>query len=316
MFRLMGMTFWGAFRGPKEIWDQIHESPRVMTVPLILLAIPSVLLGMALGLPLGDSTLHHWLEPVFHESTDELLHLPHEPYALFGIDGVLILASVTVAAIGVALAWRLFGADVGAVAPARPPGAGPRDQLAPGLPFLYRASLNKWWFDELNHLLFIVIGGRIADAMWWFDREVVDGTVNGVGRATVGAGRGLRQVQTGRVQNYALGIALGLIVMAGSYLILVGNRVDIGSFPILSLVTFLPLLGAVAVAILPSTLTRPVALGFALATWVVSPAPADRLPARPAGYAVPVHRGRTTGSRSSASSTSSAWMGCRRPSSC
>jgi NADH-quinone oxidoreductase subunit L len=65
-----------------------------------------------------------------------------------------------------------------------------------------------------------VIGGRIAAAMWWFDREVVDGTVNGIGRVTVGTGRGLRQVQTGRVQNYALGIAVGLIVMAGGYLVL------------------------------------------------------------------------------------------------
>ena len=86
--------------------------------------------------------------------------------------------------------------------------------------FLYRASLNKWWFDDLNHLLFIVIGGRVAGAMWWFDRVVVDGTVNGLGRATVDAGRGLRRVQTGRVQNYALGIAIGLIVMAGSYLLI------------------------------------------------------------------------------------------------
>ena len=83
------------------------------------------------------------------------------------------------------------------------------------MPFLYRASLNKWWFDELNHLLFMVIGGRLAYAMWWFDRNVVDGTVNSLGRATVASGRGLRQVQTGRVQNYALGIAIGLIVMAG-----------------------------------------------------------------------------------------------------
>ena len=51
-----------------------------------------------------------------------------------------------------------------AAAPAGPPGTRPRDQRRPGLPFLYRASLNKWWFDELNHLLFIVIGGRIAAA--------------------------------------------------------------------------------------------------------------------------------------------------------
>jgi NADH-quinone oxidoreductase subunit L len=223
MFRLMGLTFWGAFRGPKEIWDRIHESPGVMTIPLILLAIPSVVLGIALGLPFGDGVLHHWLEPVFHHATDELLALPHEPYALFGIDGALILASVTVAAVGVAVAWRLFGADLGAVhLPARPERVRDLSSL-PGLAFLYRASLNKWWFDDLYHVLFIVIGGRIASALWWFDREVVDGTVNDIGRVTVAAGRGLRRVQTGRVQNYALGIAIGLIVMAGSYLILAGG---------------------------------------------------------------------------------------------
>ena len=221
MFRLMGLTFWGEFRGPRAVWDRIHESPRVMTVPLILLAIPSVLLGMALGLPLGDSTLHHWLAPVFHEA-EELLHLPHEPYALFGIDGGLILASVAVAAVGVALAWRYFGVDIGPIRmPGRPESV---REIAARVPFLYRGSLNKWWFDDLNHVLFIVIGGRLADALWWFDRNVVDGTVNGIGRLTVGAGRELRQVQTGRVQNYALGIAVGLIVMAGSYLILAGSR--------------------------------------------------------------------------------------------
>jgi NADH-quinone oxidoreductase subunit L len=220
MFRLMGLTFWGEFRGPREIWDKIHESPRVMTIPLILLAIPSILLGMAIGLPLGDSTLHHWLAPVFHEA-EEILHLPHEPYALFGIDGGLILASVAVAATGVALAWRFFGVGIGPIRmPGRPEAV---REWAARVPFLYRASLNKWWFDELNDLLFIKLGGRLAYAMWWFDREVVDGTVNAVGRRTVATGGGLRRVQTGRVQNYALGIAVGLIVMVGSYLALAGN---------------------------------------------------------------------------------------------
>jgi NADH-quinone oxidoreductase subunit L len=68
--------------------------------------------------------------------------------------------------------------------------------------------------------LFIVIGGRVANALWWFDRRVVDGTVNDLATSTVGVGRNLRRVQTGRVQNYALGIAIGLIVMAGSFLVL------------------------------------------------------------------------------------------------
>jgi len=220
MFRLMGLTFWGDFRGPKELWNRIHESPPVMTVPLILLAIPSVLLGLLLGLPLGDSVLKNWLEPVFIEA-EELLALPHGEYQLFGIDGVLILASVTVATVGLLLAWRFFGVEIGPVRmPVRPDAV---RAMAARLPFLYRASLNKWWFDDLNHLLFIVIGGRVAAFLWWFDRVVVDGTVNAVGGLTVGAGRGLRMIQTGRVQNYALGIAFGLIVMAGSYLILAGR---------------------------------------------------------------------------------------------
>jgi NADH:ubiquinone oxidoreductase subunit 5 (subunit L)/multisubunit Na+/H+ antiporter MnhA subunit len=128
---------------------------------------------------------------------------------------------VTVAVVGIAIAWRLFGADIGGLhLPARPERV---RELTARVPFLYRASLNKWWFDDLNHLLFMVVGGRVAAALWWFDREVVDGTVNAVGRSTVESGRGLRRVQTGRVQNYALGIAVGLIVMAGSYLVLVGR---------------------------------------------------------------------------------------------
>ena len=221
MFRLMGMTFWGVFRGPKEVWDRIHESAPVMTVPLILLAIPSVFLGMYLGLPLGASRITEWLAPVFEEG-EAVLHAAtgtEEPaYALFGIDGVLIIASVTIASIGVVLAWRLFGVGIGRIRmPARPERV---RELTARAPFLYRASLNKWWFDDLYHFLFMVLGGRLAAAIWWFDREVIDGSVNALGEATVDAGRGLRQVQTGRVQNYALGIAIGLIVMAGSYLLL------------------------------------------------------------------------------------------------
>jgi NADH-quinone oxidoreductase subunit L len=222
MFRLMGMTFWGSFRGPREIWDKIHESPPVMTIPLILLAIPSVFLGLFLGLPLGASRITEWLAPIFEEG-ERILHgeETQNAYQLFGIDGVLIIASVTIATIGMVLAWRLFGIQLGPIRmPSRPERV---RELTARAPFLYRASLNKWWFDDLYHLLFMVIGGRIAAAIWWFDREVIDGTVNAIGTGTIDAGRGLRQVQTGRVQNYALGIAIGLIVMAGSYLILAGR---------------------------------------------------------------------------------------------
>ncbi len=217
MWRLMGKTFYGEPSAyAKRIWDKIHESTWTMTLSLVLLAVPSALIGMALGLPFGDSTLKHWLEPVFGAS-EELLHPETHPFELAGIDGTLILVSVAAATLGLIVAIWLFGAFRRGESRKRVESL---TASTGATRFLYRASLNKWWFDDLNHLLFIVIGGRVADAIWWFDRTVVDGTVNGVGRLTVDAGRGLRRVQTGRVQNYALGIAIGLIVMAGSYLLI------------------------------------------------------------------------------------------------
>jgi NADH-quinone oxidoreductase subunit L len=217
MFRLMGLTFWGESRVDPHVEPRVHESPRVMTWPLIILAIPSIFLGIVLGLPFGAGLINQWLEPVFHESV-ELLGHHEEAFQLFGIDGALVLASVAVAAIGTALGWRLFGVEIGRIRLRGLPDT--VRSMSARLGFLYRASLNKWWFDELNHLIFIVIGGRVASFLWWFDRRVIDDTVNDLGAVTVGAGRSIRRVQTGRVQNYALGIAIGLIVMAGSFLFL------------------------------------------------------------------------------------------------
>ena len=119
-------------------------------------------------------------------------------------------------------AWRLFGVELGPLQRrGAADGSSPRSRNR--LQFLYRASANKWWFDDINHLLFVVIGGRVAAAMAWFDREIVDGIVNGIGAVTRRSGGGLARVQTGRVQNYALGIALGLIAMAGSYFVILGR---------------------------------------------------------------------------------------------
>ena len=92
--------------------------------------------------------------------------------------------------------------------------------LTARVPFLYRASVNKWWFDDINHVVFIRFGGLVANGAAWFDRNIVDGIVNGIGAVVRRSGGGLARVQTGRVQNYALGIAIGLIVMAGSYFVI------------------------------------------------------------------------------------------------
>ncbi|MGE5414404.1 MAG: NADH-quinone oxidoreductase subunit L, partial [Syntrophomonadaceae bacterium] len=220
MFRLMGLTFWGTSRVDPAVEPHVHESPPSMTVPLVILAIASAFGGMLLGLPFGASTIQHWLEPVF-AGTMEYMGRTEPSFEVFGISGVLILISVAVAATGVALAWRLFGVDLPGFHVAAEPER--VRTLSARIPFLYRGSLNKWWVDDLYDLLFIRIGGRVADALWWFDRVIIDGTVNGIGTLAGETGRGLRQIQTGRVQNYALGIAIGLIVMAASYLVIVGR---------------------------------------------------------------------------------------------
>ena len=167
----------------------------------------------------GPGLLAGWLEPVFEQGHAAPRPQPRRRSRSSASTARSSAASVAVAVIGVLAAWRLFGVELGSAPPA-PRSRSGSGALTARVPFLYRASLNKWWFDDLNHLLFMVIGGRVAAFLWWFDRRVVDDTVNDIATTTVGAGKELRRVQTGRVQNYALGIAVGLIVMAGSFLVL------------------------------------------------------------------------------------------------
>jgi NADH-quinone oxidoreductase subunit L len=221
MFRLMGMTFWGPSHVDPEVEHHVHEAPRSMTGSLILLAIPSALLGLAIGWPPETGLIHQWLAPVF-ETTIKAHGPAEEAYTFFGIDGGLAIATTSLIAIAIVIAWRLFGVEI----PALGLRAQPRPERvreassANGLAFLYKGSFNKWWFDDINHFLFVNLGGKLAAAVFWFDRVVVDGTVNGIGTVTIAVGMGLRRVQTGRVQNYALGIALGLIVVAAGYLVM------------------------------------------------------------------------------------------------
>jgi NADH-quinone oxidoreductase subunit L len=219
MFRLMGMTFWGPSHVDPEVEHHIHESPPSMTRPLILLAIPAVFLGMVLGLPPDSGLIHQWLVPVFEATI--AAHGPTEAaYSLFGIDGALMIATTALVAVAIVVAWRLFGVSIPSLNLHAEPRPDRVRELAerPGLAELYTGSAHKWWFDDINDFLFVRWGSRLAAAVWWFDRVVVDGTVNGVGAVTVEAGTLLRRVQTGRVQNYALGIAIGLIAMAAGYL--------------------------------------------------------------------------------------------------
>ena len=161
-----------------------------------------------LGLPLGDSRIRSGSSPVFQQRPSELGRRRTAVHALRHrrrADPI----SVAVAVLGMVGGWYLFG-----FFSLQPREALVRAWTERAKP-LYTASFHKWYFDDLNDLLFVRFGSLVAASLWWFDRAVIDGTVNGVAHAVQSAGSEVRHIQTGRVQNYALGIAAGLIVLVG-----------------------------------------------------------------------------------------------------
>jgi NADH-quinone oxidoreductase subunit L len=219
MFRLMGKTFYGESHVDPAVAPHVHESPWSMTGPLILLAIPTIFLGMVIGPilePLTSSRIYAWLEPVFRQAEEILGIHPHE-YELFGVDGALIVVAVAVAALGIGVGMWLFGFFRSRARPEIVERSTQRNRLTRAL---YTASFNKWWFDDLYSALFYRFGGLVANAVMWFDVRVIDGFVNGSGTLTQAAGERVRHIQTGRVQNYALGIAMGLVLMLAVFILL------------------------------------------------------------------------------------------------
>jgi NADH-quinone oxidoreductase subunit L len=219
-FRMIFMTFWGEWRGPRAIWDHVHESAWTMVGPLLVLAVPTTLAGLILGIPPEGGLVHGWLEEVFHGAEEAhagvlpgsilasaIEHGEPHGFQLFGIGGLLLLVGASVAIAGAWLAYRWYVEQ-----PESPQRFVERIPLGLG-PGMYRASVNKYYVDDIYQLVFARGGVLIANALWWFDARVIDGAVNGAGWVARTIGGGLRRVQTGRVQNYGLGIAAGLAVV-------------------------------------------------------------------------------------------------------
>jgi NADH-quinone oxidoreductase subunit L len=218
-FRMIYMTFHGRWRGPRDAWRHVHESAPTMVWPLIILAVPTALAGLLLGIPPEGGAIHGWLEEVFARS-EEAGILPgsiaageHHGFELFGIGGLLLLVGASVGAAGIWLAHRWYVRDT--EAPARfvtriPLGLGPG---------MYAASVNKYYVDDIYQLVFARGGVLLANVLWWFDTRIIDGAVNGAGWLAQRVGGGLRMVQTGRVENYGLGMAAGMVLVLIAYLV-------------------------------------------------------------------------------------------------
>jgi len=200
MFRLVFLTFFGEERLDSHAKEHLHESPRVMTIPLVILAFFSVVAGYA-GLPvvLGEKAnlFDRFLEPVIHPG--------HEGRLSIGSEWLLILASVAVALCGIYIAYVFY-----LKSPRTP------HRVVARFPAIYRLLYNKYYVDEIYNAAFVkpmVNGSRaVYDT---FDLKVIDGTINGTAAATGFAGKALSFIQSGLVKDYALVILLGVVIFLG-----------------------------------------------------------------------------------------------------
>ena len=219
MFRQVFLVFFGECRADAETRHHLHESPAVMTVPLIILAAGALTVGW-LGLPpfMGPSLFQQWHEPVFGHPHHVLSH---------GTEIVLTFASVGVATAGATLAYLVYYAH--RVTPETFSG------LAGGVP--YRAVYNKYWVDEIYQAVFVrgtllvaqlgaaidrylidgIVDGsaKVTTAWSWvtglFDLRFIDGAVNAVSDSFLDWGARVRKVQTGSINTYLYAIVAGVV---------------------------------------------------------------------------------------------------------
>jgi NADH-quinone oxidoreductase subunit L len=231
MFRLWFMTFVGKPRD-EHVYHHAHESPAVMYVPLVILAVMATIAGWKwVGLqslleqarPLGtaEGVAGGWLAsslamPAEHLSHESAIHVPVS-WIAFGV-----------AVLGFSLALAFYGLRV-----IDPEDA--RRQFSP----LHRFLLNKWWFDELYHAMFVrpslYLSQRVADLDRrgidgiadglargvrllstfddWIDRLFVDGLVNGTAKVIFGIGLWLRNLQTGNLRQYVMFMAVAVVAL-------------------------------------------------------------------------------------------------------
>jgi NADH-quinone oxidoreductase subunit L len=227
----MGRQIWMVFFGEPRHEAAAHaeESPRVMTIPLMVLAALSVL-GGALNLPFeGFHNLGHWLEHTLHEVESLPLNL--------GVAGI----STVLAVVAIYASWLIYGRN--------PLRAGETDPLKRRLGAIFTGAENKWYVDELYHAVivtpFVKLSQFLADVIdwrfWhdWFHENVIAGTynwvsnialdryadqrgidaaANGLATVTQWSSVVLRRIQNGFVRSYALSVLLGVVLIVG-YLI-------------------------------------------------------------------------------------------------
>jgi NADH-quinone oxidoreductase subunit L len=212
--RMVLLTFFGSYRGHAEP----HESPPAMTIPLIVLAAATVVAGF-LGSPFLHFVFADWVHfGEFHAPT---------------FHGLIALIGSAAALLGLFIGWLIYR-DSPEPDPMEPRLGGFWTVLehryyiddfymnAIVLPVRDRVSAAVYWFNQ--NVLDAFVNGAAASArafsvvIVWFDRTVIDGVVNGTGTVAETVGKGLRTLQSGKVQWYAVGLFAGVIVLAALFI--------------------------------------------------------------------------------------------------
>jgi NADH-quinone oxidoreductase subunit L len=224
MFRLYFLIFEGPSRMEHHAALHVHESPKVMAVPLMILGFFTVVAGL-FGYSVEHGLYYRFVEPVFRVAGEAAEQ--HGPSEL-----LMAIVSVAIAAAGIALAYLMY---LG-----RP---GMAERLADRFRGLYTLLLNKYWVDEWYNAVFVDFGKKLCRGLWSVDSRGVDGVVNGTSAFTVlmsrvsaafdfrfvdglvnaiadliqGGSQVFRRTQTGVIQNYLLAMAMGVFVIVSLF---------------------------------------------------------------------------------------------------
>jgi NADH-quinone oxidoreductase subunit L len=203
MFRLVSLTFEGTFRGTPEQEHHLHESPRSMTAPLVILAALSVIGGW-IGLPkvLGEHAdrFGAFLSPILLPVASAVGAAEHGLSR--GTEWLLMGVSVATAVAGLLLARSWYVKQHGR----------PAERVAVSFPAAYRLVADKFRIDELYDALFVRPFDWLARMLWKVvDVLIIDGVLNATAFLVELVGDLLRFLQTGNVRNYALTLFLGLV---------------------------------------------------------------------------------------------------------
>jgi len=203
-FRMFFLVFHGDGPRDEHARGHVHESPLVVTVPLILLAIPSVVIGW---MTVGPMLFGDWFAGAIyvapqHDVLAEIGHGFHGPweFVLHGVTGLPFYLALA----GFLVAWYVYLKNPGVA-----------DQVQGRLRWLYQTLIRKYWFDEAYQYLFAGGSRGLGNLLWKLgDRGLIDGIIINGSARTVGWVAGvMRQLQTGFLYNYAIAMILGLLVL-------------------------------------------------------------------------------------------------------